>query len=288
MRVRLVIVHPGTRQPVILGSRLPPRRRREALADLLRTRRERLTPEEVGLPNIGRRRTPGLRREEVAQLAGVSAAWYTWLEQARDIRPSAESLDSIARALRFTEVERAHAYALAGHVLVSAMPPPVYEAPPLVQSVLDALTLPAYVSDRAFNVIGWNKLADSLLGYSRRTERNTLAIVFGDPTFREVFVNHASEAAQLVANLRRAADEAPDDPAYEALVARLSAYPEFKRLWARHDVKKRGATRKELRHPRLGALTFTTQAFTTFSDASLRMVVFVPDAATARRLRRLG
>ena len=225
MHVRLVFVHPGTRQAVILGSRLPAKRRREALADLLRTRRERLTPDVLGLPNIGRRRTPGLRREEVAQLAGVSAAWYTWLEQARDIRPSTTSLDSIARALRFTEVERAHAYALAGHVLASPLAPLQHEAPPLVQAVLDALTVPAYVSDRAFNVIGWNKLADSLLGYSRRTERNTLAIVFGDPTFREAFVNFADEAAQLVANLRRAADEAPDDPAYEALVARSPPIP---------------------------------------------------------------
>jgi transcriptional regulator with XRE-family HTH domain len=276
-------VHPGTRQPVILGSKLPARRRRAALADLLRSRRERLAPEAAGVIGGGRRRTPGLRREEVAQLAGVSAAWYTWLEQARDVQPSAEALAAIATALRFTDEERAHAFALAGRPLREAPPPAPVQAPPLMQAVLDALSVPAYVSDRAWNVIGWNALMDEVVGYSRRTERNSLMIVFGDPAFRRVFVQWADEAAQLVANLRRAADEAPEDPALDALVERLSAYPEFKRLWARHEVKRRGATQKVFRHPRLGTLAFTTLAF---AAEALRLVIFLPDAATAKALRR--
>jgi len=269
---------------VILGPKLPAKRRRAALADLLRSRRERLAPELAGITSSGRRRTPGLRREEVAQLAGVSTAWYTWLEQGRDVQPSANTLDAIARALRLTHEERAHAFVLAGRPLHEELPPPVVETPPEVKAVLDALTVPAYVSDRAWNVIGWNSLMDALLGYSKRIERNTLAIVFGDPTFRQIFVQWADEAAQLVANLRRAADETPQDAALGALVTRLQIYPEFRKLWARHEVRqRRGSTRKQLRHPTLGTLVFTTQAFVT--DAT-RLVIFLPDPATAIALRQ--
>jgi transcriptional regulator with XRE-family HTH domain len=277
-------VHPGTRPTSILGSTLPARRRRAALADLLRSRREALGPEQAGIAAVGRRRTPGLRREEVAQLAGVSAAWYTWLEQGRDVQPSAEALAAIARALRFSDEERAHAFALAGRLLRDVPPPPPSAAPPLLQAVLDALTVPAHVSDRAWNVIAWNALMDRLLGYSRRTERNTMMIVFGDPAFRAAFPGWSEEAAQLVANLRRASDEAPEDPAFDALVERLSAYPEFRRLWARHEVKRRGATRKEILHPELGRLVFTSQGFV--ADA-MRLVVLLPDPATAQALHRV-
>jgi transcriptional regulator with XRE-family HTH domain len=226
-----------------------------------------------------------LRREEVAQLSGVSAAWYTWLEQARDVKPSPAALDAIARTLRFTPEERAHAFALAGHALHEPPPAPPQTVPPLVQAVLDALRVPAYVSDRAWNVVGWNALIDRILGYSRRSDRNALAIVFGDPAIRSMFVNWGQEAAQLVASLRRAADEDPADAVLQELVERLHAYPEFRKLWARHEIKRRGATRKELRHPELGTLVFTTQAFAT---DGLRMVAFIPDAATARALRISG
>jgi len=275
-------VHPGTSARVILGQKLPASRRRAALGDLLRSRREALSPEAAGIARFGRRRTPGLRREEVAQLAGVSAAWYTWLEQGRDIQPSGEALLAIARALRLSDDERAHAFALAGRPLRDVPAPPPLAAPPLVQAVLDALSVPAYVSDRAWNVIGWNAAIDRVLGYSRRAERNSIVNVFAEPSFRSMFPNWNEEAGQLVAGLRRAADEAPEDPAFEALVERLQAFPEFRRLWARHEVKRRGATRKELRHPTLGTLVFTTQAFVA---EGMRLVVFLPDAATVRRLR---
>jgi transcriptional regulator with XRE-family HTH domain len=285
MRSTIAIVHPGTSQASILGPRVPAKRRRAALGDLLRSRREALAPEAAGIAAVGRRRTPGLRREEVAQLAGVSCAWYTWLEQGRDIQPSADALVAIARALRFTDEERAHAFALADRPYHHIPPPPPVAAPPLTQAVLDALTVPAYVSDRAWNVIGWNAQIDQVLRYSARAERNTLVSVFGDPAFRTLFANWHDEAAQLVANLRRAADEAPEDPAFEALVQRLSVYPEFRKLWARHEVKRRGATRKELHHPVLGTLVFTTQAFMT---EAMRLVIFLPDPATARALARRG
>lgn len=222
-----------------------------------------------------------MRREEVAQLSGVSAAWYTWLEQARDVKPSAVALDAIARTLQLTPEERAHAFALAGRALQEPAPAPPRTAPPLVQAVLDAMRVPAYVSDRAWNVVGWNALMDRVLGYSRRSDRNSIGIVFGDPAMRSMFVGWSMEAAQLVSSLRRAADEDPEDEVLQDLVQRLHAYPEFRKLWARHEIKRRGATRKELRHPELGTLVFTTQAFAT---DGLRLVAFVPDAATARVL----
>jgi transcriptional regulator with XRE-family HTH domain len=162
------LVHPGTSPVSILGPKVPARRRRAALADLLRSRREALTPEAAGVAAIGRRRTPGLRREEVAQLAGVSAAWYTWLEQGRDIQPSSETLAAIARALRFSADELSHAFALAGRPLREVPAPTPLAPPPLVQAVLDALIVPAYVSDRAWPVVGWHARADQLRGYSRR------------------------------------------------------------------------------------------------------------------------
>jgi transcriptional regulator with XRE-family HTH domain len=253
----------------------------------LRNRRERLTPAQVNLPTSGRRRTPGLRREEVAILAGVSVAWYTWLEQGRDIQPSVETLDAIVGALRLDAEERAHAFKLAGRPLLDLTPaPPPVAAPPHVQLVLDALEFPAYVSDRASNVIGWNAVADRIFGYSRRapTERNSLLIAFGDPAFKSALLNWQDEAGHLVANLRRAADEAPEDPLFEPVLVRLRGYPEFRKLWARHDVERRHSVRKELRHPTLGRLVFETQAYQ--SGFGLRLVIFVPDPKTRTVLRR--
>ena len=283
------MVNPGTSPASIPGSKLPgsSARRRAALAEFLRNRRERLAPRDAGLPSGGgRRRTPGLRREEVAQLAGVSVAWYTWLEQGREIHPSVDALDAIARALRLGPEERAHAFALAGREPPHDSPPPPPQlAPASVQAVLDALAFPAYVSDRAWNVLAWNAPADLLFSHAARApaDRNSLVVAFGDPSFRAMLVNWSDEAGHLVANFRRAHDEAPDDPALERVLERLRGFPEFRRLWARHDVRRRYFSRKELRHPTLGALVFETQSYTS-APLGLRLVIYVPDARTAERM----
>jgi transcriptional regulator with XRE-family HTH domain len=255
----------------------------------LRSRRERLTPRAVGLPELGRRRTPGLRREEVAQLAGVSVAWYTWLEQRRAIHPSDDALAAIANALRLGGDERAHLYALAGRPQPKLVaPPPPKQLTAATQAILDATAMPAYASDRAWNIIGCNALADALFGYSTKpiADRNSLIIAFFDPQFRAALVNWHDEAAQLVANLRIAVDEAPDDAALESIVERLRVLPEFRKLWARHDVARRHSAHKVLRHPRHGELVFDTQSFA--SALGVRVVFFVPDAATAKRLKKLA
>lgn len=240
----------------------------------------------MGLPSGGRRRTPGLRREEVAQLAGVSVAWYTWLEQGREIHPSIDTLEAISRALRLPPEERVHAFALAGREPPRDSPPPLPQlAPASVQAVLGAIAFPAYVSDRAWNVIAWNAPADELFGHAARApaDRNSMVIAFGDPSFRAMLVNWSEEAGHLVASFRRAHDEAPDDPALERVLERLRGFPEFRRLWANHDVRQRYFARKELHHPILGTLLFESQSYTS-TPLGLRLVIFVPDARTAERM----
>ena len=217
----------------------------------------------------------------------MSVAWYTWLEQGRDIHPSTETLEAIVGALELNAEERGHAFALAGRPLPDAEPAPLpAAAPPSVQAVLDALAFPAYAADRVSNILAWNRGADRLFGYARRepAERNSLLIAFGDPAFRAALVNWADEAGQLVANLRRAADEAPGDPAFERLLERLRGFPEFRKLWERHEVRRRHLVRKQLRHPTLGMLAFETQAYAS-APFGLRLVIFVPDAPTAAKLR---
>jgi len=288
----VAIVASGTSHSRILGPTLPgsaaSTRKRATLAGFLRSRRERLAPKAVGLPAGGRRRTPGLRREEVASLAGVSTAWYTWLEQGRDIRPSVETLEAIAQALRLTNEERLHAFKLAGLALPEAPPAPaVVVAPPSVQAVLDALAFPAYAADRLWNVVAWNPLADTLFEYARRapTERNSLLIAFGDPVFRARLDNWADEARHLVASARRVFDEATDDPAIASLLDRLRTIPEFHRLWVRHDVQRRPFALKVITHPTLGVLRFEAQSYHS-APFGLSLTIFVPDADTLPKLRR--
>lgn len=274
-------MNPGTSQNRILGSKLTAKRR-AALGEFLRDRREKLTPARVGLPAAGRRRTPGLRREEVAQISGVSVAWYTWLEQGREINPSQTALDAITTALNLSAEERSHVFVLAGHAAPTSAPDPLpATAPPQVQAVLDAFAFPAYVSDRAWNIVGWNALADRLFGYSRREpkDRNTLLIAFGDPAFKSFLVNWAEEAAFLVANFRSSIEGLPDDPAIERTIERMLGIPEFKKLWARHEVKRRHLFKKQFQHPTLGRLVFETQSYQS-APFGLRLVVYVPDAAT--------
>src|SRR5919198_4948999 len=156
----------GTRRASIVGLAPPPSAaRRSELADFLRDRRARVTPDSVGLPDDGRRRTPGLRREEVALLAGVGLSWYTWLEQGRDIKPSAQVLDALARVLRLAGAERAHLFHLARVEL--PLPGGDYprEAPPELAAIVDGLVPnPAYLIGPRADVLAWNRAATALLG----------------------------------------------------------------------------------------------------------------------------
>lgn len=266
-------------------------RRRTELADFLRTRRERITPDDVGIPAGGRRRTPGLRREEVALLAGVGVTWYTWLEQGREINASVQVLESIARTLRMDAQERWHLFELAGVILV----PPASEcakAPAHVQGVLDQLDpFPANVVSNRWDILGYNRAYSRMVGdldVIEPGERNLLWLFFTHPYWRELCLRRAEAAAHLVGSLRAAMAQHVDDPLWQCLVTRLrEASEEFDALWRRHDVIDRALPAKDFRSP-VGELRLEATRMTVGHDGLIRMTVYSPrDAETRDRLERL-
>jgi transcriptional regulator with XRE-family HTH domain len=272
-----------SRLPVSLPDATAPDRdaaRRLALGTFLRAHRERLDPARVGVAATRRRRTPGLRREEVAQRARVSVGWYTWLEQGRDIHPSREALAFIADALELDPVEREHLFTLAGHGAVQPVDlAAAARVPPSLRPVLDALDpLPAYVNDLRWNVLAWNRAADAVFEWSSLAddERNSLLLMFTSRSLRARMVDWESVVTRMVATFRMNVGPYLGDPGVEALLTRLGASKEFTRLWQRHDVSVRRAGRKAMRHPTLGDLVFDHQAFQVIDAPALRMVVYTP------------
>ncbi|MFI7226862.1 helix-turn-helix transcriptional regulator [Nonomuraea angiospora] len=233
---------------------------RAGLAGFLRSRRELVRPSDVGLEGGKRRRTPGLRREEVARLAGMSVDYYARLEQARGPRPSRQMLGAIARALRLTDDERAHLYYLTGEP-PGPPPGPAQDVRPGVLHLLDRLDdTPAFVSDAKYDVLAWNPLAAALLtdfSVLPPGERNLIWRYFTDPRARERQDPDGAWrfARESVADLRAAAARYPDDPGIRRLVDRLLAgSAEFAELWAGHDVTVRRSARKRINHPAVGWL----------------------------------
>jgi transcriptional regulator with XRE-family HTH domain len=255
---------------------MPPQR--QQLRDFLRNRRARLTPEDFGMASVGKRRTPGLRREEVAVLAGVGVSWYTWLEQGRDITVSAEVLDSISRVLRLTDAERRHLFLLAGLNPPSA-PASGGAVTPELRRLLDAWPSPALLRDRYWHLLAVNDAARTVFGFGD-DDRNCLVSFFTNPRYRDMHVEWATAAPAAVAAFRADAAHAPDDPEFDLVVAELSAVsPEFAELWAQHDVGVPAQTVKAVRHPEAGELFFdmTTLAVVDHPDWYLELYVVVAD-----------
>lgn len=255
---------------------------RRALADFVRTRRERLRPEDVGLAPGARRRTPGLRREEVAQLAGVGVTWYTWFEQGRDIQVSAHFLENLCRALHLDRAERAHLFALA-----QERPPPLAAAAAAtcsvsapVQAMLRSLPHPAYIKTSRWDVVAWNPPAAVLLGDFGRLPpeaSNTLWLVFTDPGFRDLMVDWEGEARRALAKFRLDYGRSRNDAAFEAMVERLSeASPEFHRWWPAQDVSDCGEGVKRIRHEAAGEIEFQHATFVVEGAPDLRLVALTP------------
>jgi transcriptional regulator with XRE-family HTH domain len=263
--------------------------RREQLRDFLRTRRERLTPSDVGMPTAGRRRTPGLRREEVAVLAGVGVSWYTWLEQGRHITVSTEVLEAIATALRLTGPERSHLYLLAG-----LNPPPAAVAAAAVsleaRQLVDAWELrPAMLRDRYWNVLASNDTARAVFGFGDAAH-NCLITFFTHPWYRAMNDVWLSAAPAVVAAYRADAAHAPDDPEFRKAIDHLSwASPEFAELWQRHEVGVPIQAVNALRHPEAGELWFDAATLTFTDHPGWHLVLYNPrpDTDTAQRLARL-
>jgi transcriptional regulator with XRE-family HTH domain len=271
---------PPMRTPAPAPAPDPDPARRLALGTFLRAHRERLDPARAGISVTRRRRTPGLRREEVAARAGVSVAWYTWLEQGRDVHPSREAMAFIAAALALDPPAREHLFTLAGH---GAVPPADLAAaapvPPGIRPVLDALDPhPAYVNDLCWSVLAWNRAADAVFGWSALApeDRNSLLLMFTSRALRARMVDWEAVATSMVATFRMNVGSSLGDPGVAALLARLGASQDFTRLWQRHDVGVRRAGRKAMRHPTLGDLVFDHQAFQILDAPTLRLVVYTP------------
>ncbi|MFD8384148.1 helix-turn-helix transcriptional regulator [Streptomyces sp. NPDC059679] len=270
---------------------------RRQLADFLRSRRERITPADVGLPAGPRRRTPGLRREEVAQLAFISTEYYARLEQARAPRPSREVLAGLARALRLTDAERDHLHHLAG-APPGPLPGPSRE---VRQSILDLLhRLPqaaATVMSATFEVLAWNDLAAALMeDFSAlpRRDRNLVRRVFLGPHRDGQRLYGVSDADAFARNsaqrLRATAARYPDDPEVTELVGELLAgSPEFARLWASHDVCAEPTLCKTFQHPLVGPVTVNCDVLAiTGQDQQVVIYTADPGSPSEEALRLLS
>jgi transcriptional regulator with XRE-family HTH domain len=269
-------------------------RRRAELADFLRRRRASLQPDDVGLPDGGRRRTPGLRREEVAQLAGVGTTWYTWLEQGRDVRASLDVLEALSRALRLTPAERTHLVLLGR----GEEPPPCKSPAERVSSALRRLIEnlgpnPAYILGRRWDYLAWNRAACAVLGdfdSIPRQARNHVWVHFMDPSRRELFPDWERSTPLLVAKFRADSARHLGDPAFEELIHALrQSSPEFCKEWKRHEVARAGVGRKEIHHPTVGRLVFEHAVFNPAEDPEQRLILYspVPEHDTPAKLAQL-
>ena len=262
------------------------------LGTYLKDRRAKLDPAAFGLP-LSRRRTPGLRREEVAQRAHVSATWYTWLEQGRGGAPSPDVLDRIARALMLTDIEREHLF-----LLGLGRPPEVrYQPPqsvtPRLQRVLDALEVsPALIKTPTWDIVAWNRAATVVMTDYAKLEppqRNILRLIFRDSHIRRRQADWEGIARFVVAAFRADATRAGANDAIKALVDELSGLsPEFAAMWCENDVRVYGEGTKTLHHPQAGPLALEYSAFAVDGRPDLGMVIYNPATpADADRIRSL-
>jgi transcriptional regulator with XRE-family HTH domain len=258
--------------------------RRRELGRFLNSRRARLKPQEVGAAAAGNRRVPGLRREELAMLAGVSVDYYTRLEQGRAGQPSDAVLDALADALRLDHAERIHLFDLARSRPVRSSSPPAAPRPG-IQRLLDLLDrVPAQVVDHCGNVLAWNALSAAIgpnLGARPPGERNAARYVFLDPEARVLFPDWEEGAEETVASLRLAAGRHPDDPELTALIDELTAESaDFRRLWAARDVQLKGHGTKRIAHPTVGMLTVSYESFVLPGPADQTLTTYTTEAGS--------
>ncbi|MCU1518284.1 MAG: transcriptional regulator [Pseudarthrobacter sp.] len=255
--------------------------RRQELGQFLRDRRGNLVRAELGLPPIGRSRTQGLRREEVASFAAVSVTWYTWLEQGRDINASRQVLEAIARVLRLTGAEQSYLLALGGYAPVPAADVAIIEKAPLhLQRLLDALDFPAFAVAPDWGIAGWNQAYAGL--YSRiaavdPADRNLLWLIFTDPHLREMLPDWEETSRHFVAEFRAEAGARLGSAAHTALVSRLGqASPEFAKLWADRGVERFASRQRVFLHPVLGELVFEQHRLVPSDAPELHLVMYTP------------
>jgi transcriptional regulator with XRE-family HTH domain len=274
---------------------LPPRSSgRRALAEFVKSRRQRVTPS--GAPRRGRHRSAGLRREEVAQLAGVSITWYTWFEQGREIRVSDTFLDNLSRALALDPGERQHLFLRAQHRLPPATVPLVTASSVALQRIVDSHPHPAYVKNLRWDVLAWNRAASIMFGDYARVpveHRNALWLVFRHPGYRQFMVNWAEDARNILARFRSDLAQLGDDDRAASLIDELrSTSSEFRAWWNLHEVGGRSSGVRCFSHPAVGAIDF--QHLRLSVDDALpdpfRIVIFtpLPGESASRAAKLLG
>jgi transcriptional regulator with XRE-family HTH domain len=268
--------------------------KRREFGAFLRSRRSRLTPDDVGLNGGCRRLTPGLRREEVALLAGVGTAWYTWLEQGRDVRPSGEVLNALAGALRLDRAERRYLFQLGGRQATETGPKPKAEVAQSLQRMLHGLTdRPAYFLNRRWDVLCWNRAAEVVFGdYSRLVgdERNSMYMLFVDPDHRRLLVDWQDLAPVALAMFRAENAGHAEDPEYGRLVGALTACsPEFRKFWQQHEVSHFVPVNKRIDHPIAGRMVFEYSSLTADDQSGVKLVVYTPlaDEDTPEKMKEL-
>ncbi|MBP3963423.1 helix-turn-helix transcriptional regulator [Paenibacillus lignilyticus] len=272
------------------------RSRLQALSTFLKSKRTSLSPEAVGLPAGGRRRTPGLRREEVAQLAGVSHTWYTWLEQGRDIKASMSVLDAISTALRLTSDERKYLYALA--LESGAGPSSVLEetaqiSPSLRRILQELRSCPTIISDRHCQIVGWNEAASHVFMNFEQlppSERNMIALLFERQEFRRLAGNWEHFVSGFLAIFRAYYGQYVDDEWYEHFLGRMKqTQSDFAALWEKSQVSAAPEVLIEFRHAKAGKMHFQLTSLQVHGDTDLRCSIYTPapDSMTERKLEQL-
>ncbi|MFE6662628.1 helix-turn-helix domain-containing protein [Streptomyces sp. NPDC057697] len=287
-----VRVVPGLSSDPGAAGPFEPDVRRQELADFLRSRRERITPEQVGLVRGRRRRTPGLRREEVAQLSAVGVTWYTWLEQARDIQVSPQVLDALARALLLDSGERGHLFSLAGAV----DPAPGADCPSVTLALREMLRqldpIPACIQNSRYDILAYNRTYGRLLcdlDAVAPEDRNCMILAYTNAQWRSSVVELAEVNRLMAAKFRRSMAEHLAEPAWKALLRRLEeSSEEFREIWARHEVVATGGRTKIFRNAHVGLLRLEHTDLWLGPSRGPRMVTYAPsDEETRKRLQEL-
>lgn len=271
--------------------------RLQALSDFLKSRRAAISPAAAGLPEGSRRRTPGLRREEVAQLAGVSNTWYTWLEQGRDIKVSPSVLDCIAAALRLTKDERSYLFALALDNGPGSMIYPQEESSvihPSLQKILQELkSCPTIISDRHCGIVGWNEAAAHVfLDFAKLPpeQRNMISLLFVRKEFRRLAVNWEQFVRGYLSIFRAYYGQYLEDRWYDDFIAEMKdQHPEFHQLWEESRVSSAPDVVLEFRHAKAGKMLFHLTSLQVQGSTDLRCSIYTPagDSNTESKLKQL-
>lgn len=257
--------------------------RRKELAEFLQALRQRGSPEEFGFPAGARRRTQGLRREEVAQLAGISATWYTWIEQGRKVNVSAEALERLATALKLSKSERTYLFDMADRRDPQAHMLEADTAPEILVSMLTSIQIPAYIMGRTWDILAWNSAASHLFtgwldtAKQNDTRPNLLHFVFQHPSAKKFVVDWEMRARRLVAEFRADCRSRLEEPELKRLVNELSqASPDFERFWKQHDVLERQGGQRQFNHTTHGLISYSQVTLRPVEQEQLKLVLLQP------------